>query len=121
MAVVTAAGESKPLSSVELANSPFYLLMDQSNELARHESLTLDQLEGLPGILFGQQVHPYLYSQISDRARVLGVSPSEKHHVTAAEQAAQLVHSTGGVAFLTRGGAWRVAVDHLTIRPLGAC
>jgi DNA-binding transcriptional LysR family regulator len=119
LAVVAAAGESKKLSSVELANAPLYLLMDETTELAQHESLTLDELKDVPWILFSQQVHPYLYNLISDRAHALAVWPSEKHHVSTAEQAAQLVHSTGGVAFLTRAGAWRVAVDHLTIRPLG--
>jgi DNA-binding transcriptional LysR family regulator len=118
LAVVTAAGDSKQLSSVELANAPMYLLMDETSELARYEGLTLDQLKDVPWILFTQQVHPYLYNLISDRAQALGVSPREKHHVTTAEQAAQLVHSTGGVAFLWRAGAWRVAVDHLTIRSL---
>ena len=39
--------------------------------------------------------------------------------MTSAEHAAQLVKSTGGVAFLTKRGAWKVAVDGLTIRPLG--
>jgi len=72
----------------------------------------------VPWILFSPQVHPALYEAISQQARNVGASPSEKQHVTSAEQAAQLVKSTGGVAFLTKSEAWRVAVDGLTLRPL---
>lgn len=118
LAIVAAAGESKQLSSIVLADNPLYLLMEDTAEIARHEKLTLDQLVDLPWILFAQHVHPHIYELLARRALTLGISPRERHHVTIAEQAAQLVHSTGGVAFLTRTGTWRVAVDGLTIRPL---
>jgi hypothetical protein len=72
----------------------------------------------MPWVLFSPQVHPVLYEAISVRALELGADPSEKQHVTTAEQAAQLVKNIGGVAFLTKCEAWRVAVDGLTLRPL---
>jgi DNA-binding transcriptional LysR family regulator len=118
VALVAASGESKELSSIELTRVPFYILMEKESALASYKELTLDLLRESPWILFAQQVHPQLYDLIARRALDAGIGPREKHHVTTAEQAAQLVHSTGGVAFLTRTGAWRVAVDGLTVRPL---
>ena len=63
-------------------------------------------------------VHPVLYESIAERARDVGANPTERQHVTSAEHGAQLVKSTGGIGFLTKQEAWRVAVDGLTIRPL---
>ena len=118
VALVTASGESKELSSIELSRVPFYILLEKGSGLAKNKELTLDLLRDSTWILFAQQVHPQLYDLIARQALDAGIAPREKHHVTTAEQAAQLVHSTGGVAFLTRTGAWRVAVDGLTVRPL---
>ena len=35
-----------------------------------------------------------------------------------AEEASELILAHNGVAFLTRGGSWRIARDGLTMRPL---
>jgi hypothetical protein len=59
-----------------------------------------------------------LYDAIHERAISLGIAATERHHVTSAEQAAQLVFRTGGAAILNKHGAWRVAMDGLTMRPL---
>jgi DNA-binding transcriptional LysR family regulator len=118
VAIMVAVNESRQLSAVELMCSPFYIAFDRESDLARQRELKLTDLTGLPWILFSQQVNPSLYDAISERALELKVEPCERHYATSAEQAAQLVKSTGGVAFLTQQGAWRVAVDGITIRPL---
>jgi DNA-binding transcriptional LysR family regulator len=118
LAVLAAGGDFGQLSSVELSSSPLYILLERTSVLARKKELMLEDLAGLPWILFAPQVHPFLYEAITERADSVGANPFEKQHVTSAEHAAQLVKSTGGVAFLTKRGAWRVAVDGLTIRPL---
>jgi DNA-binding transcriptional LysR family regulator len=115
---MVAVNESRQLSAVELMCSPFYIAFDRESDLAMQRELKLTDLKGLPWILFSQQVNPTLYDAISERALELKVEPCERHYATSAEQAAQLVKSTGGVAFLTQQGAWRVAVDGITIRPL---
>lgn len=96
----------------------FYVLLQEASPLAQQESISIKSLGGVPWILFAPQVHPFLYEQLTQRADVIGVVPRERHHVTNAEHAAQLVNRTGGVAFLTRYGASRVASDGLTLRPL---
>jgi len=118
LAVLAAGGDFGQLSSVELSSSPLYILLERTSVLARKKELMLEDLAGLPWILFAPQVHPFLYEAITERAGSVGANPFEKQHVTSAEHAAQLVKSTGGVAFLTKRGAWKVAVDGLTIRPL---
>lgn len=118
LALVAQGPEQRKLASFELAQTPFYVLMEGSSSLADHESLTIDRLDGVPWIMFAQHVHPFLYEGLMKHAIANGVVPRERHHMTSAEQAAQLVNRIGGVAFLTRHGAWKVALDGLTLRPL---
>jgi DNA-binding transcriptional LysR family regulator len=118
LAVLEAGADVSQLSSVELSASPLYILLDRTSDLATRREFVLRDLEQVPWILFAPQAHPFLYEGIADRALKVGANPSEKQHVTSAEQAAQLVKSTGGVAFLTKSEAWRVSVNGLTLRPL---
>lgn len=118
IAVVAEGTEQRRLASVELMQAPFYVLLQEASPLAQQDSISLKNLDGVPWILFAPQVHPFLYERLTQRADGAGVVPRGKHHVTNAEHAAQLVHRTGGVAFLTRHGASKVALDGLTARPL---
>jgi DNA-binding transcriptional LysR family regulator len=118
LAILAAGADVSQLSSVELSSSPLYMLLERTSDLVTRRELALRDLGQVPWILFAPQVHPTLYEAIEERALRAGIHPSEKQHVTSAEQAAQLVKSRGGVAFLTKSEAWRVAVDGLTLRPL---
>lgn len=118
VALVATSGDSKELSSIEVSRVLLHILLEKRSALAANKDLTLESLRDVPWILFAPHVHPQLYDSIARRASQAGINPRERHHVTSAEQAAQLVQSTGGVAFLTRMGAWRVSVDGLTVRPL---
>lgn len=118
LALVTEGPQSGRLASVELMESPFHVLLQDNSTLAQHEAISIKVLDGVPWILFAPQVHPFLYERLTKRAEDVGAVPKGRHHITNAEHAAQLVHSTGGVAFLTRHGASRVASDGLTHRPL---
>jgi len=118
LAILAAGGDDSQLSSVELSSSPLYILLERTSDLATRKEFMLRDLKDVPWIMFAPQVHPVLYEAVMEQASIEGASPTEKQHVTSAEQAAQLVKSTGGVAFLTKHGAWRVAVDGLTLRPL---
>jgi DNA-binding transcriptional LysR family regulator len=94
LAILAAGTDVSQLSSVELASSPLYILLERTSNLATQREFVLRDLEQVPWILFAPQVHPVLYEAIAERARKAGASPSEKQHVTTAEQAAQLVKST---------------------------
>ena len=63
-------------------------------------------------------VHPYLYDNLVQRARTATVPGTSLHHVTTAEEASQFVSRGLGVAVITQAGAWRIAREGITIRPL---
>lgn len=118
LAVVTDGLSHKRLAAFHLMESPFHLLVEDNSALAGLSKITLSHLDGLPWILFSRHVHPPLYERIQKRAEQEGIAPTERHHVTNAEHAAQWVRRTHGVAFLTRHGASRVAKDGLVHCPL---
>jgi len=118
LAIMEAGDDSNQLGSIELSRSPLYILLERDSDLSTHREFKLRDLKGVPWILFAHQVHPVLYEAIAECAVKAQIEPPERHHITTAEHAGQLVKSTGGVGFLTKRDAWRVAVDGLTIRPL---
>jgi len=59
-----------------------------------------------------------LYDTIQLVASDKGVHASEIHHVMSPEEASELVREHRGMAFLPRAGAWRIARDGVTMRPL---
>jgi len=98
--------------------SPLYILIPETSALAARRTLSLRNLDQIPWILFARQIQPTLYDAIEAYARSAGVAASERHDVTSAEQAAQLIYRTGGAAILAKHDAWRVAMDGFTLRPL---
>jgi DNA-binding transcriptional LysR family regulator len=118
IALLTAGPELPQLTQVEVAISPLYVLISETSALTVKRTLGLQDLDEIPWILFARQVHPTLYDAIHERAMSLGIVATERHHVISAELAAQLVFRTGGAAILNKHGAWRMAMDGLTMRPL---
>jgi len=116
---LVASGLPDPrLNFFEIATRPFYVVFRDQDRLARSMTVSLNDFHERVWILFGRQVHPTLYDQLRRRADELGTRPRGVHHVTSAEQAACLIHHHGAFAFLTEIGAWRIARDGLTMRPL---
>jgi len=68
--------------------------------------------------MFAQQVSPYMYGAIMAEAKKVGVFASDLHHVIGGEEAVPLILECSGLAFLNRTGAWRIARDGITMRPL---
>jgi len=106
------------LNYLQVTAHPFYVVFSEQDALARKKAVSLKDCDERIWILFGRQVHPTLYDQMTGRANEFGVKPREIHHVTSAEQAAYLVHDRRAVAFLTHVGAWRISRNGLTMRPL---
>jgi len=115
--VATGLPDSR-LNYLQVAANPFYVVFQDRDLLARRMAVSIKDCDERVWILFGRQVHPILYDQMTARANETGVKPRELHHVTSAEQAACLVQDRHAVAFLTRVGAWRIARNGLTMRPL---
>jgi len=118
IALLTAGLPNHRLNFLQIASSPFFLVMRDEEVSAGKRVVSLKDYHQRVWILFGRHVHPTLYDQLLIQANALGVEPSEIHHVTTAEEAAHLVVQHQAVAFLTQAGAWRVARSGLTMRPL---
>ncbi len=118
LAVLTEGIPNPYLSELELSNLPFYVLFRDTEELAHREQLKLDDLQGRIWITFGRHVHPEIYDRVNQILERRGIEPASRHHVTTADESAQLVQELGGIALLTTTGARRVLSSGLAIRPL---
>ena len=119
LAVATGEFDNPKITQLELMQTPFYIAIPESSPLAEYKELTLAQLNQKAWVLFERYVHPPLHDSILRAAHQEGVQPRSVRHVVTAEESAQELYSeTGEVAFLTCAGAWRIARNGLTMRPL---
>jgi DNA-binding transcriptional LysR family regulator len=110
--------ESPLLTTVKVAESPFYIAMSEDDELARHRSVTLEAMADRCWILFERRLHPPLYDAVMQAAEEKKVTPAKIQHVTAPEEAFPCVANGSCVAFLVKAGALRIARNGVTVRPL---
>lgn len=118
LAFLTALPSTPRLTSVAVANQPFYIVMLEEDALARYREIVGQQLETSSCILFERHVHPYMYDSLLRLARPASKTGTSLHHVMTAEDASHLIRRGLGVAVLSQAGAWRVARNGITIRPL---
>ena len=118
LALVTGVPDTPKLSCLKLEDSPFYIAMASDDSLARRKEIRLQDAHDRNWILFSRHVSPSLDDMVQMRASEMKVHPSDQHHVTSAEEAIPLILAHEGLAFLTRTGAWRIARDGITMRPL---
>ena len=118
LAFLTGMPETSQISSVSVAKQRFFAVMLDQDDLSRSTEITADQLRVRSCVLFARHVHPYLYDNLVQRVRPATVSGTYLHHVTTAEEASQFVSRGLGVAVITQAGAWRIAREGITIRPL---
>ncbi len=118
LAITTGVPETPPLTFLKLAEHPLYIAMSRNDPLAVRRELRVVDLHSRVWILFAKQVSPHMYDSVKRTAAKAEVEPSELHHVTGAEEAVPLILELGGLAFLTPAGAWRIARDGITMRPL---
>ena len=119
LAVAIGNFENPKITQLELMRTPLFIAVPERSELSHFRELTLAHLHQKTWVMFERHVHPGLYDSILRSAAQEGVHPRFVHHVVTAEEAAQeLYASTGEIAFLSRAGAWRIARNGLTMRPL---
>lgn len=118
LAVTTGVPETQKLTFLKLAEHSFFIAMSLHDPLAAHCELRLTDMHNCTWVMFSRSVSPYMYDAIMSEAKKAGIAPSQLHHVTGAEEAVPLILEHGGLAFLTRTGAWRIARDGITMRPL---
>jgi hypothetical protein len=118
LAIANEPPESPLLTSVQIAELPFYIAMSKREELARYPSVSLDQMGGRRWILFDRPLHPPVYDAIIREATQRGVRPQSIQHVTTPEEAFPFVSDGYAIASVVKAGALRVARSEVTVRPL---
>ena len=86
--------------------------------MARHSSVSLEQMAGRRWILFERQLHPPVYDSILHAATQRGIHPLSIQHVTAPEEAFPFVADGSAIALLVKAGALLMARNGVTVRPL---
>jgi DNA-binding transcriptional LysR family regulator len=118
LAIATEPPETKRLTTVKVAESPFYIAMSKDDELAGEPALTLDALAGRPWVIFERRMHPPVYDSVMGLARERNVAAAKVHHIVVPEDAFPFISDGGAVAFVVKSGAIRIARDGITVRPL---
>jgi DNA-binding transcriptional LysR family regulator len=118
LAIATEPPESKHLTTVQVAESPFYIAMSEEDELAGEDSVTFDRLAGRPWVIFERRLHPPLYDAVMRLAEQRRIAPSKLHRIVVPEDAYSSIADDGALAFVVKSGALRVARDGITVRPL---
>jgi DNA-binding transcriptional LysR family regulator len=118
LAIATEPPESKRLTTVKVAESPFYIAMSEEDELASEPSVTLDALAGRSWVIFERRMHPPVYDSVMRLAQERNMAPARVQHIVVPEDAYPFIADGGAVAFVVKSGAIRIARDGITVRPL---
>jgi len=118
LAIVTEPPESKRLTTVKVAEGPFYIAMQEEDELAYEDAIALDMLAGRPWVIFERRMHPPVYDAVMRLAEQRGVRPTKIHHIVIPEDAYPFIADDDAVAFVVKSGAMRIARDGITVRAL---
>lgn len=118
LAIATEPPQAGRLTMVKVTESPFYIAMSKDDELAAEPSVTLKALAGRPWIIFERTLHPPVYDSVMRLARECNIAAAKIHHIVVPEDAYPFIADGGGVAFVVKSGAIRIARDGITVRPL---
>jgi DNA-binding transcriptional LysR family regulator len=116
MALVIAVPESAKLNLLTVAEA--YIALSRDNPLQNRAELRLEDICDYDWILPAPHVNPFLHEMLHSVRTDRKIRPPEVHHFMTVDEASELILAHKGVAFLTRGGAWRIARDGVTMRPL---
>ncbi|MFZ0271189.1 MAG: LysR family transcriptional regulator [Acidobacteriaceae bacterium] len=118
LALIPGNSATPKLSCLMLAEEPLYIAMSTHDPLADRQDLRLRDLNERNWVLFSRQANPEVYAALQVQISNGHVAPADQHEVTTPEEAIPLILSQEGVALLNRAGAWRIAQDGITMRPL---
>lgn len=118
LAIANDPPPSPLLTATQIAESPFYIGMSKRDELAKNPSVTLDAMADRCWVLFERRMHPPLYDAVMQQAELRRIMPAKIQHITIPEDAFPFVAEEGGLVFLTKAGALRMARKGVTVRPL---
>jgi DNA-binding transcriptional LysR family regulator len=103
---------------VQLTEAPLHIVLSEDHPVAQKHKVKPKDLAENRWTVFDRRVHPALYDTLMDLARFEGIEYRTLNHVMSADEAAHLLLKSGGIAFLTRAGALRIARQGLIAKPL---
>jgi DNA-binding transcriptional LysR family regulator len=118
LAIANEPPVSPLLTSLKIAESPFYIGLAEGDELATKEAITLQDVADRCWILFERRLHPFIYDALMQLAKDRGAAPSRLQHVVGQEEGFPSIVEGSGVAFLTKPGARLMARNGVIVRPL---
>lgn len=118
LAIANEPPPSRRLTTVKVAESPFYIAMSEEDNLANERSVKLNELADRPWVIFERRMHPPVYDAVMRHAEEQNVAPAKLHHIVVPEDAYPFVADDGALAFVVKSGAIRIARDGITVRPL---
>ena len=118
LAIATEPPESNRLTMVKVAESPFFIAMSETDELAYESSLNLNALADRSWVIFDRQLHVPVYDSVMRLAEERKIMPPQIRHVIVPEDAYPFIANEGALAFTVKSGAIRIARDGITVRPL---
>lgn len=118
LAIANEPPQSRRLTSIKIAEAPFYIAMQEDDDLAYEDSVTLDMLAGRPWVIFERKMHPPVYDTVMRLAEERKVVPSKLCHIVVPEDSYSFIADDGAVALVVKSGAIRIARDGITVRPL---
>ena len=118
LAFLTGIPMTPRLSSIAVGEQPFFVAMLETDALAQKSQIESSDLASTSCILFERHVHPYLYDSLVEAVRPASDTGLSLHHMMTAEEGSNLIRRGLGVAVLTQLGAWRIAKNGITMRPL---
>jgi DNA-binding transcriptional LysR family regulator len=118
LALITHPDANPRLTTVQLTEAPLHIVLSEDHPIAKKHKVKLKDLGGSRWTVFDRRIHPSLYDTLIGLARFEGIEYRALNHVMSADEAAHLLLKSGGIAFLTRAGAHRIARQGLVAKPL---
>jgi DNA-binding transcriptional LysR family regulator len=118
LALIDNPGPNRKLTTTKVSESPLYVVIPEGSPLGAKDSLTLQDLKDERWILFERKAHPDMFDAILRRAAEEEIVFRDGQRVLTAEDAAQLVSESLGIAFVSMPGALRIAERGAIVRPL---
>ena len=90
LAIATEPPESKRLTTVKIAESPFYIAMSKEDELASEPSVAIDALSGWTWVLFERKMYPPVYDSVMRLAQERNITRVKVQHIVVPEEHTRL-------------------------------
>jgi len=118
LALITHPYQNPRLTTVRLTETPLYIVLPDDHPIADKHKVKIRDLAGLRWSVFDRRIHPSVYDTLMGLVRVEGLEYRALNHFMNADEANHFLLRTGGVAFLSKASAQRIAKQGLIAKPL---